>query len=75
MAVNSKVLPLTFNHVALPPKLTGKRETESQVLEVQNDLLSRVLDAVGKLEEISDARTVVAWEPDPAHVVPWESEL
>ncbi|KAB8271491.1 hypothetical protein BDV30DRAFT_228123 [Aspergillus minisclerotigenes] len=62
MAVNSKILPLTFNHVVLPPKLPGKRETEVQVLEVHNDLLSRVIDAVGQLKEISDAKAVVAWK-------------
>ncbi|KAE8417938.1 hypothetical protein BDV36DRAFT_295703 [Aspergillus pseudocaelatus] len=62
MGVNSKVLPLSFNHVVLSPKLPGKQETEAQVIEVQNDLLSRVLDAAGKLKEISDAKGAVAWE-------------
>ncbi|KAB8204880.1 hypothetical protein BDV34DRAFT_225899 [Aspergillus parasiticus] len=62
MAVHSGTLPLTFNHIVFPPKLPGKRETEVQVLEVQNDLLSRVIDAVGQLKEISDAKAVVAWE-------------
>ncbi|KAE8377081.1 hypothetical protein BDV26DRAFT_293508 [Aspergillus bertholletiae] len=61
MAVNSKILALTFNHVVLPPRLPGKRETEAQVLEVQNDLLSRVLDAVGQLKSINDATSVVPW--------------
>ncbi|KAB8223469.1 hypothetical protein BDV33DRAFT_200446 [Aspergillus novoparasiticus] len=62
MAVHSGTLPLAFNHIVLPPKLPGKRETEPQVLEVQNDLLSRVIDAVGQLKEISDAKAVVTWE-------------
>ncbi|KAE8327708.1 hypothetical protein BDV39DRAFT_204724 [Aspergillus sergii] len=62
MAVHSKTFPLTFNHIVLPPKLPGKRETEAQVLEVQNDLLFRVFDAVGQLKVISDAKAVVAWE-------------
>ncbi|KAE8311556.1 hypothetical protein BDV41DRAFT_578450 [Aspergillus transmontanensis] len=62
MAVHRNILPLTFSHIVLPPKLPGKRETEAQVLEVQNDLLSRVIDAVGQLKEISDAKAVVAWE-------------
>lgn len=62
MAINSKMLSLTFNHVVLPPKLPGKQETEAQVIEIQNDLLSRVLDPARKLKEISDAKSVVAWE-------------
>ncbi|KAE8402926.1 hypothetical protein BDV37DRAFT_294915 [Aspergillus pseudonomiae] len=73
MAANSKVLPLTFNHVVLPPRLPGKREADAQVLEVQNDLLSRVLNAVKQMKEIRDARNVVTWEPDATLIAPWES--
>ena len=73
MAANGKVLPLTFNHVVLPPRLPGKRETDAQVLEVQNDLLSRVLNAVKQMKEIRDARNVVIWEPDATLIAPWES--
>ncbi|OGM48391.1 hypothetical protein ABOM_003402 [Aspergillus bombycis] len=73
MAASSKVLTLTFNHVVLPPRLPGKRETDAQVLEVQNDLLSRVLDAVRQLKEVCEARTVVAWEPDATLIALWES--
>ncbi|KAE8135378.1 hypothetical protein BDV38DRAFT_285011 [Aspergillus pseudotamarii] len=62
MVVNNTILAMTFNHVVLPPKLPGEQETEAQVIEVQNDLLSRVLDAAGKLKEISDAKAVVVWE-------------
>ncbi|KAE8351950.1 hypothetical protein BDV28DRAFT_149500 [Aspergillus coremiiformis] len=56
------VISLTFNHVALPPKLPGKQETEAQVQEVQNDLLSRVLDALNKLKEIGDANAAIIWQ-------------
>jgi hypothetical protein len=46
----------------LPPWLPGKRGTEAQAQEVQEDLLSRVLDALTKLKDITDAETTVVWE-------------
>ncbi|KAF7596479.1 hypothetical protein BBP40_001351 [Aspergillus hancockii] len=62
MTANNKILSLTFNHIVCPPRLPGKQETEAQAQEVQEDLLSRALDALAKLKDITDGESIVVWE-------------
>ncbi|KUL85151.1 hypothetical protein ZTR_06218 [Talaromyces verruculosus] len=60
MAIDSNVLELTFNHVAFPPKLPGKRD--SKIEDVDRDLLTRLRTAVSTIKNYADNEFTSTWD-------------
>jgi hypothetical protein len=56
------MLPFVFNHVVLPPRLPGRRESENTVPEVERDLTRRLLLAVETVKASSDEKSLPAWD-------------
>jgi hypothetical protein len=51
MTIQPTTLQLVFNHVAFPPKLPGRSDSESEIEDVKGDLLNRLLGAVKRVKE------------------------
>ncbi|KAE8153499.1 hypothetical protein BDV25DRAFT_168741 [Aspergillus avenaceus] len=61
MSVRMKALNRVFNHIAFPPRLPGRHDTEDEVQEVQDDLIQRVLDALEVIADANNEHTTRAW--------------
>ncbi|EED24514.1 hypothetical protein TSTA_078690 [Talaromyces stipitatus ATCC 10500] len=60
MTSKSSILELTFNHIAFPPKLPGKRD--GQVEAVEKDILTRLRTAVRTIKAYPNDSTPSIWE-------------
>jgi hypothetical protein len=60
MAIDSNILELTFNHIAFPPKLPGKRD--SKVEDVDREILTRLRSAVSIIKNYADNEAISVWE-------------
>lgn len=60
MAINSNILELSFNHIAFPPKLPGKRDIN--VEDVDRDNLTRLRTAVSTIKTFADDEAISVWE-------------
>ncbi|CRG89375.1 N-(5-amino-5-carboxypentanoyl)-L-cysteinyl-D-valine synthase [Talaromyces islandicus] len=61
MAAVHQTLSLVFNHLAFPPKLPGRRDTDEEVELLQKDLVSRLISEVGTLKQKTDNEETCAW--------------
>lgn len=61
MAAGPQVLSLVFNHLAFPPKLPGRQDTEEATELLQSDLASRLIHEVGTLKQKTDSEETRAW--------------
>jgi hypothetical protein len=61
MAAGQQTLSLVFNHVAFPPKLPGRRDTDEEIELLQKDLTSRLISEVGILKQKTDNEETHAW--------------
>lgn len=60
MTINYKTLESIFNHVVLPPRLPGKQD--DWIEEVDRELLSRLQDAIKKVESFSEDEDLPVWQ-------------
>lgn len=60
MTIDSNILPLTFNHVVLPPRLPGTQD--GRVEDVERDLLSRLLAATRKVKDCAVNEDLSVWQ-------------
>lgn len=61
MAAPHQTLSLVFNHLAFPPKLPGRRDTDEEIELIQRDLVSRLIDEVGTLKQKTDNEEARTW--------------
>lgn len=60
MTIDSNILPLTFNHVALPPRFPGTQD--GKVEDVERGLLFRLLAASRKVKDCAVNEDLLVWQ-------------
>ncbi|KAF9883007.1 hypothetical protein FE257_004347 [Aspergillus nanangensis] len=61
MDSENEILAKVFSHIALPPKLPGRRERDDEALAVDHDMILRMLQALAILQEDEEEGPRSAW--------------